>query len=109
MRHEELERHGLEDYAQWIARLVADGHITDTEAEMLLEAREATIRVISVDDFSPGKLTNAPPASKNRAGKKSAASKKTGAGGKTVRGGKAASAKNNAPKKKRATKKTADK
>ena len=108
LRHDELEQHGLEDHAQWVARLCADGHISDAEAEMLSEAREATIRVISVDDFSPGELTNMPPASKNRTQDENAAKNKAAGGKKNARGVQAASAKKKAPKKKRTTKKQAE-
>ena len=108
LRHEELEPEGLEDYPQWVARLRAEERISDVEADMLLAAREATIRVISVDDFSPGELTNVPPASKNRAGAKTAANEKTAAGGKSAHGGKAASTGKSAPKKKRAANKRAE-
>ena len=75
---------------------------------MLSEAREATIRVISVDDFSPGELTNMPPASKNRAQDENAAKNKAAGGKKNARGVQAASAKKKAPKKKRTTKKQAE-
>jgi hypothetical protein len=109
LRHEELEQQGLEDYAQWIARLRAGEHITEDEAEMLRAAREATIRVISVDDFSPGQLTNMPLPSKNRASKTGTVKKKT-AGDATAAGGKKTSAvKKAAVKKSRKTKKQAGK
>ena len=86
LRHEQLQQHGLEDYAQWVARLKADQQVSSDEADILLQARKATMKVVRVDDFTPQQLLNeaaetvkpAPPSSAPRAksvGKKVAAKK----------------------------------
>jgi acyl-CoA dehydrogenase len=58
LRHEKLQQHGLEDYSQWVARLKADEQVSSDEADILLQAREATIKVVRVDDFTPQQLLN---------------------------------------------------
>ncbi|MCP4389159.1 MAG: acyl-CoA dehydrogenase, partial [Gammaproteobacteria bacterium] len=49
LRHEQITQSGLEDYAQWIASLRAAGQVDAEEAEILLQARAATARVVRVD------------------------------------------------------------
>ncbi len=78
LRHEQLDQHGLEDYAEWVSRLQGAGHIDAGEAEVLLQARAATRRVIMVDDFSPAELTK-----EGRPAKNNELIKKSG-GGKTA-------------------------
>ena len=56
LRHDKLEQHGLEDYSQWVSRLRQGGQVSAEEADILLEARAATRRVVMVDDFAPGDL-----------------------------------------------------
>ncbi|MDH3386831.1 MAG: DUF1974 domain-containing protein, partial [Gammaproteobacteria bacterium] len=94
LRHDQVTQHGLEDYAQWVARIRDSGEISDAEAGILLRAREATARVVMVDDFTPeqlaGRAKDAPPESV------------TGAASKAVKKKAAATAKA-AQKKKRAT------
>jgi acyl-CoA dehydrogenase len=64
LRHEQLEQHGLEDFAQWVQRLQAAKQVSAEEADILLQARQATIKVVKVDDFTPEELANtAAPAS----------------------------------------------
>jgi len=58
LRHEKLQQHGLEDYSQWVARLKTDEQVSSDEAEILLQAREATMKVVRVDDFTPQQLLN---------------------------------------------------
>ena len=58
LRHEQLQQHGLEDYAQWVARLKADQQVSSDEADILLQARKATMKVVRVDDFTPQQLLN---------------------------------------------------
>jgi acyl-CoA dehydrogenase len=75
LRHEELEPSGLEDYPQWVSGLRESGEISADEAELLLQARTATTRVIMVDDFRPQQLTSGGQPTKNKA-----ASKRAGGG-----------------------------
>ena len=56
LRREQLDQHGLEDYTQWVARLRDAGRLSEQEAEVLVQAREATQRVVAVDDFTPEQL-----------------------------------------------------
>ncbi|MDX8407911.1 MAG: acyl-CoA dehydrogenase, partial [Mariprofundaceae bacterium] len=42
--------HPNEDYADWLARLQADGHLSSDEVEILAKARDAVSRAIRVDD-----------------------------------------------------------
>ena len=51
LRHDKLNQYGLEDYRQWIDRLQASGQVSAEEADILLQARSATRRVVMVDDF----------------------------------------------------------
>lgn len=71
LRHEQLTQPGLEDYVQWIARLRAAGQIDAEEAEILLQARAATARVVRVDDFTPEQMV-----ARNGAPQKAAVAKK---------------------------------
>lgn len=64
LRHDQLEQHGLEDYQQWVGRLKQSGQVSAEEADILLQARSATTRVIMVDDFTTGEMTNKMGASK---------------------------------------------
>jgi acyl-CoA dehydrogenase len=92
LRHERITQPGLEDYAQWVASLRAAGQVDAEEAEILLQAREATARVVRVDDFESAQLAMksaapAKPASgKTTVKKKSAVKKKTAAKKKRVQG-----------------------
>ena len=56
LRHDGLEAHELEEYADWVDRLLQSEDITAEEAEILLAARAATRRVIMVDDFTADEL-----------------------------------------------------
>jgi acyl-CoA dehydrogenase len=58
LRHDHITQHGLEDYSQWVNNLLASGQITTEEADILLQARSATARVVAVDDFRPDQMTN---------------------------------------------------
>ena len=58
LRHDHITQHGLEDYSQWVDNLQASGQVTAEEADILLQARAATARVVAVDDFSPDQMTN---------------------------------------------------
>jgi acyl-CoA dehydrogenase len=58
LRREQPEQHGLEDYAQWVARLEAAQQVSAAEADILLQARLATMKVVAVDDFTPQQLMN---------------------------------------------------
>jgi acyl-CoA dehydrogenase len=60
LRREQLDRHGLEDYAQWVERLRAQEQVSAEEADILLQARQAMMKVVQVDDFTPRQLANAP-------------------------------------------------
>jgi len=57
LRHEQAEQHGLEDYPQWLVRLQAAMQVSAAEADILLQARLATMRVVAVDDFTPQQLS----------------------------------------------------
>ncbi len=70
LRHAQTTQQGLEDYAQWIARLRESGDIDAEEAEILLQARAATARVVRVDDFRPEQLTASGVAARKVAAKK---------------------------------------
>ena len=72
LRHDQLEQHGLEDYQQWIERLKQSGQVSAEEADILLQARSATTRVIMVDDFTTDEMTNKMGASKKAVPKKKA-------------------------------------
>jgi len=74
LRHDNITQHGLEDYSQWVDNLLASGQVTPEEADILLQARSATARVVAVDDFSPDQMTN-----------KSGVTRSTGSTGKTVK------------------------
>ena len=58
LRRENLEPEGLEDYLQWVARLKLGEQVTSAEADILSQARQATMRVVRVDDFTPEQLRN---------------------------------------------------
>ena len=58
LRHEQLKQHGLEDHSQWVARLKSAGQVSSDEADILLQARKATMKVVRVDDFTPQQLLN---------------------------------------------------
>jgi acyl-CoA dehydrogenase len=58
LRRKDLQQHGLEDYSQWVARLKTAGQVSGDEADILLRAREATMKVVRVDDFTPQQLLN---------------------------------------------------
>ena len=73
LRHDELEQHGLEDYPQWIERLKQSDQVSAEEADILLQARSATARVIKVDDFTTDEMTNKIGATKKAAPKKKTA------------------------------------
>ncbi len=58
LRRENLEPEGLEDYLQWVARLKLAEQVSSAEADILSQARLATMRVVRVDDFTPEQLRN---------------------------------------------------
>jgi len=58
LRHDHITQHGLEDYSQWVNNLLESGQVTPEEADILLQARSATARVVAVDDFTPDQMTN---------------------------------------------------
>jgi acyl-CoA dehydrogenase len=58
VRRGSLQQHGLEDYAQWVERLKVAEQVSSDEADMLLQARKATMKVVRVDDFTPEQLLN---------------------------------------------------
>ena len=59
LRREHEQAHGLEDYFQWVERLKTTGQVSKAEADILSQARHATMKVVRVDDFAPGELSNA--------------------------------------------------
>jgi acyl-CoA dehydrogenase len=82
LRHDQITQHGLEDYPQWVDNLLGAGQVSAEEADILLQARSATARVVMVDDFTPEQMTNKsgavkPVGSSKRAVKKKAAKKKS--------------------------------
>jgi len=93
LRREQPEQHGLEDYGQWVARLQAAKQVSAAEADILLQARQATMKVVAVDEFTPQQLLDL-------------AGGAPGAGAKTGRPGPAAS---NTAGKRTVSKKTASK
>jgi len=58
LRHDNITQHGLENYSQWVNNLLGSGQVTTEEADILLQARSATARVVAVDDFTPDQMTN---------------------------------------------------
>jgi acyl-CoA dehydrogenase len=81
LRHDQITQHGLEDYPQWVNNLLGSGQVSAEEADILLQARSATTRVVMVDDFTPDQMVNKsgiakPAGSSKRAVKKKAAIKK---------------------------------
>jgi acyl-CoA dehydrogenase len=58
VRRGSLQQHGLEDYAQWVERLKVAEQVSSDEADILLQARKATMKVVRVDDFTPEQLLN---------------------------------------------------
>jgi len=79
LRHDHITQHGLEDYSQWVNNLLESGQVTTEEADILLQARSATARVVAVDDFTPEQMTGKPSVAKSTAktvNKKSVAKKK---------------------------------
>jgi len=74
LRHDQFTQHGLEDYSQWVSSLLESGQVTSEEADILLQARLATARVIAVDDFTPDQMTN-----------KTSVARSTASTGKTVK------------------------
>ena len=58
LRRGSLQQHGLEDYAQWVERLKVAEQVSSDEADILLQARKATMKVVRVDDFTPEQLLN---------------------------------------------------
>ncbi|MCP4767640.1 MAG: acyl-CoA dehydrogenase [Gammaproteobacteria bacterium] len=56
LRHDKIFQHGLENYQQWIDDLESTGQVTADEADILLQARLATMKVVRVDEFEPGQL-----------------------------------------------------
>ena len=56
LRHDQVFQHGLQTYQQWIDDLESTGQVTADEADILLQARLATIKVVRVDEFEPGQL-----------------------------------------------------
>ena len=88
LRHDHITRHGLEDYPQWVSNLLGAGQVSAEEADILLQARSATARVIMVDDFTPEQMTNksgaAKPAGSSKIVVKKKAVKKTSAKKKSV-------------------------
>ena len=56
LRHDQVFQHGLENYQQWIDDLESTGQVTTDEADILLQARLATMKVVRVDEFEPGQL-----------------------------------------------------
>jgi acyl-CoA dehydrogenase len=58
LRHDHITQHGLEDYPQWVNGLLGSGQVSAEEADILLQARSATTRVVMVDDFTPEQMTN---------------------------------------------------
>jgi acyl-CoA dehydrogenase len=58
VRRGSLQQHGLEDYAQWVERLKVAEQVSSDEADILLQARKATMKVVRVDDFTAEQLLN---------------------------------------------------
>jgi acyl-CoA dehydrogenase len=56
LRHDQITQHGLEDYPQWVNNLLGAGQVSAEEADILLQARSATTRVVMVDDFTPDQM-----------------------------------------------------
>jgi len=103
LRHDQLERHGLENFEQWIDRLQAEKHVSAEEADILRRARLATMKAIRVDDFTPQELLNSTAGSLTDAGDGETLQRGSPAGA----AGKAAG--NTAARKKAVTGKTAKK
>ncbi len=59
LRNENEKQSELLEFDGWIRELTEQGTINAEEAEILREARAATLRVISVDDFDPSHVSAA--------------------------------------------------
>jgi len=77
LRHDHVTQHGLEDYPQWVNSLLGSGQVSAEEADILLQARSATTRVVMVDDFTPEQMTNKSGVPKPAEASKKAVKKKT--------------------------------
>jgi len=56
LRHDQVFQHGLQTYQQWMDDLESTGQVTADEADILSQARLATMKVVRVDEFEPGQL-----------------------------------------------------
>ncbi len=57
LREADIEQPALQEFGVWIDDLVKQETITEEEALILHDARVATLRVISVDDFDPASVS----------------------------------------------------
>jgi acyl-CoA dehydrogenase len=76
LRHDELDQHGLENYEQWVDRLLESGQVSAGEADILLQARSATTRVVMVDDFPAEQMIGNSGSAENKASPRKSAHKK---------------------------------
>jgi acyl-CoA dehydrogenase len=106
LRKHRIEQPAGVSFADWTARLVADGTLAQHEAELLVRWQAAHRAAIDVDDFSTEELRGGPAASPGRAAGKKTAAKKTAAKQSTA---KKAAAKKATSAKKTASKRTASK
>ena len=56
LRAKNLIKPDLQSFDNWLDDLVAGNHISESEADILRQGREATSEVIKVDEFMPGEL-----------------------------------------------------
>ncbi len=109
LRHDQLTQDARDSFSQWVDRLREADHVSDAEAELLLQARAATDRVVRVDDFAPDEMLTggaAPEKAANRRAveKRAVVKKKTTARKKTAVKNKAAAKKRAVVRKKAAVK-----
>ena len=77
LRHQQMTQAGLEDYSQWVNRLLGAGQVTVEESDILLQARAAITKVVMVDDFTPEQMTGMPDTTKPAGPKKRIVKKKS--------------------------------
>ena len=71
LRKRRIQQPPMTSYSDWMAKLVDDGVLEESEAETLLEWQDALRAAIDVDDFAPDRLigpgAGAGPATKKKA------------------------------------------
>jgi acyl-CoA dehydrogenase len=69
LRSSHHQKSDLQDYQQWFEQLLGSQVITETEVEILQAARDATRKVIMVDDFTPQEMIKKMPENRTKSQK----------------------------------------